>query len=186
MSLKQLIDNLRARISTPILFLLSTLFLTLILFLINPTLITKAWPIFLRTLGQIWVVLIIVFALLFLFNLFVTPQLVKRWLGHASGVKGWLIAIVGGVLSSGPIYLWYPLLADLEEHGMRPALAATFLYNRAIKIPLLPLLIQYFGVPFTLILSGYMLLFSIVQGWVVERFASGEDGRRREHAKRMG
>jgi len=29
-------------------------------------------------------------------------------------MKGWLIAILSGILSSGPIYLWYPLLADKD------------------------------------------------------------------------
>jgi hypothetical protein len=56
---------------------------------------------------------------------------------------------------------------------MRTALAATFLYNRAVKVPLLPLMIYYFGIAFTAVLTAYMILFSVAVGavteWLVER-----------------
>jgi uncharacterized membrane protein YraQ (UPF0718 family) len=74
----------------------------------------------------------------------------------------------GGIASSGPIYMWYPLLSDLKEKGMRDSLIAAFLYNRAIKIPLLPMMVHYFGWDFTFALSIYMVLFSVVNGVIVQ------------------
>jgi len=73
-----------------------------------------------------------------------------------------------GILSHGPIYVWYPLLKDLKEHGMRTGLVTVFLYNRAIKIPLLPIMIFYFGISFVIILSIYMIIASIFQGKIIE------------------
>lgn len=90
------------------------------------------------------------------------------------GVRGWLIAIAGGILSAGPIYLWYPLLADLQERGMRKAFSAAFLYNRAIKLPLLPVLIAYFGLLFAAVLSASMVAASGIIGVLTERCALGE------------
>ncbi len=164
--------NQRQRRPAPgLIFFLATSGLTLILWLVHPAAVVRAVPFFVSLLGRIWPVLIFVFGLLFLSNLFLSPQLVKRWLGHASRKRGWLIAIAGGILSSGPIYLWYPLLRELKEHGMRTALAAAFLYNRSVKPALLPLLIYYFGWGLTLILTVYTVAFSIIQGLIVERAA---------------
>ena len=73
-----------------------------------------------------------------------------------------------GVLSHGPIYTWYPLLRELRKQGMKIGLMAVFLYSRAIKIPLLPLLVYYFGIAFVIILTGYMIIASIAEGQIVE------------------
>lgn len=162
-------QRLKDAVSSSLRFFFGTLLFTLLLLVVMPKSVARALPFFLSTLNKIWPVLVLVFSFLFFFNLFITPKLVKEWLGHASRMRGWIIAILGGILSSGPIYLWYPLLAELREHGMRTALAATFLYNRAVKPALLPLLIFYFGWSFTIILTVYMILFSLLQGVVVER-----------------
>jgi uncharacterized membrane protein YraQ (UPF0718 family) len=105
-----------------------------------------------------------------------------RLTGHGSGVKGWLIAITGGVLSHGPIYPWYPLLRSLQQQGMRPALVAAFLYARSIKLPWLPLMAFYFGTDYMLILTCYILLFSVPHGWLVEKLA-GPPPPRAENTK---
>ena len=110
-----------------------------------------------------------VFLLIFIFNIFLNPKRITKYLGKQSGLRGWLLVIGGGILSMGAIYLWYPLLSDLKTKGMSNALIATFLYNRAVKIQLLPFLICYFGWPFTLTLTFYMVIFSVVSGLLVEK-----------------
>jgi len=69
----------------------------------------------------------------------------------------------------GAMYLWYPMLAELKTKGMSNALIAAFFYSRAIKIQLLPFLIYYFGWPFVIVLTVYMIIFSVVNGWLVEK-----------------
>ena len=52
---------------------------------------------------------------------------------------------------------------------MSEALIATFLCSRAIKLPLLPLMIHYFGAVHTVVLCLYLLGFAVLNGWLVER-----------------
>ena len=103
-----------------------------------------------------------------LVNYYVSPRKIMKYLGEESGVKGWLLAIGGGIISHGPVYIWYPLMADLKSKGMRLELIATFIYNRAIKVPLLPFMITYFSWQFVVILTAVMIVASIVQGLIVE------------------
>jgi len=121
---------------------------------------------------QILPILLFVFVLLFISNLLITPRWVKAHLGKDSGAKGWILASVGGILSVGSIYPWLALLKELKAKGMRPALIAVFLYNRGIKLPLLPMLIHYFGLTYTLLLAGYMTLFSLLGGLLIEKLLS--------------
>jgi len=141
--------------------------------LLDPSVAIRALEIFADILLRIAPVLVLVLLLLFLTDLLIRPKAVMKYLGRESGAIGWLVAIAGGIISSGPIYVWYPFLADLRARGMRTALAAVFLYNRAVKVPLLPLMIFYFGIAFTAVLTAYMILFSIVVGAVTERLVDG-------------
>ena len=61
------------------------------------------------------------------------------------------------------------MLSELKKKGMRTALIATFLYSRAVKLPLLPLMVHYFGAIYTLVLCLYLIIFSVVSGILVEK-----------------
>ncbi len=113
-------------------------------------------------------ILVIVFLLMFISNLFLNSKRITKMLGHESGVKGYIFSVIFGILSSGPIYMWYPLLSDLKDKGVKNSLIVIFLYNRAVKIPLLPMMIYYFGSAFVIILTIYMILFSIINGLIIE------------------
>ncbi len=112
-------------------------------------------------------VFLLVFILMFLSNLFLNQKIIANHLKD-KGIKKWVFAIVAGILSSGPIYMWYPLLADLRKKGVSYGLIACFLYNRAIKIPLLPVLVYYFGLKYVIILTFVMVLASIIQGVMID------------------
>jgi uncharacterized membrane protein YraQ (UPF0718 family) len=129
----------------------------------------RALNFFIHVMSQVLPVLALVFLLLIVANLVLKPEWIKRYLGKESGIKGWITAVIGGVLSMGPIYTWYTMLRELRQQGMRNALIATFLYSRAVKPPLLPLMIYYFGVTYTLILYLYLIAFSIITGIMVEK-----------------
>jgi len=149
-------------------FLCSVLFLYLLLFLLEPANIQKSLKASGHVLFQIFPALCLIIFLMGIVNYFVNPRTVSKYVGKGSGIKGWFWAISTGVVSHGPIYAWYPLLRDLRSQGMRSGLIAVFLYSRAIKIPLLPLMVHYFGIPFVVILTGLMIIASIVQGHAVE------------------
>ena len=128
-----------------------------------------SFKMFLQIAWNVLPVIIIVFILIFFFNIFLDHKKIVKFLGSRSGVKGWAFAIIAGILSSGPIYMWYPLLEDLRKKGMRDSLAVTFLYNRGVKPPLLPMMVFYFGSWFTVLLTFYMVVFSIVNGFIIEK-----------------
>ena len=135
----------------------------------EPVLARQALSGFLSMLGQVAPVLALVFVLMFLAERWLTPERTRAWLGRGSGSKGWLLALAAGVVSTGPVYTWYGLLADLRAKGMRTALVAVLLYARAVKLPLLPLMAHYFGLRYTLVLSLCIAGFSILNGLAMER-----------------
>ena len=116
-------------------------------------------------------ILLLVFFLMALLNSFVDEKAVAKHLGEESGVKGWLLALGAGILSHGPGYIWYPMLQELRERGAKDALIVAFIYARSIKLPWLPLMISYFGVTFTLVLSFYVLVAAWIQGVIVMMLA---------------
>ncbi|MCD6568575.1 hypothetical protein J7K70_00265 [bacterium] len=125
--------------------------------LLGERILIKIIPIFL----VIWVLMAVVNSLL-------GKKFFFRFL-QEKGIKKWLVAVIGGLLSSGPIYLWYPLLADLKKKGFHNGLIACFLYNRAVKLPLLPLAIYYFGGKYIIILTSVMIVASLVQGIIIHK-----------------
>jgi len=164
-----MIKKLLRKLNGGWIFLLSITIIYLTIGIISFSTIVNTFLSFLRLIGKILPTLAIILTLMFLSNLFLQRKKIGNYLGKESGLKGWLIAIIGGILSSGPIYMWYPLLGDLKEKGVKTSLIAAFLYNRAIKIPLLPAMIYYFGNLFTLVLTCYMIIFSIFNGFIVEK-----------------
>jgi len=109
----------------------------------------------------------LVFIVMLLLNLFVKPAQVVRFMGTGAGVKGILLAIFAGLISAGPIYAWYPLLKDLKEKGAANSLLAIFLYNRAVKPFLLPIMIAYFGWIYVVSLTIFTIMASIAVGYLV-------------------
>jgi len=149
-------------------FLGAVLFLYLIISLYTPGNIAKSLTASLDMFIHVLPALVLIVFFMGIVNHFVYPRTLSKYVGEGSGVKGWLLAICTGILSHGPIYAWYPLLKRLRDQGMKSGLIAVFLYNRAIKIPLLPVIIYYFGIRFVVILSVYLIIGSVVQGYIVE------------------
>jgi uncharacterized membrane protein YraQ (UPF0718 family) len=138
-------------------------------FLLSPESTAEAFTFFRRVMRQVLPVLGLVFLLLLIANFLLKPSTVKRYLGKDAGFKGWIASIVAGIFSMGPIYAWYTALAELKQKGMRTAFVATFLYSRAVKIPLLPLMIYYFGPSYTIVLCFYLIAFSVINGFLTEK-----------------
>ncbi len=150
-------------------FLLIVIIVYIITFIFDSTKVLLGLNQFVDIIKSIIPILLIVFVLMVLTNYFVKPKTLVKYMGKNSGFKGWLIAIITGIISTGPIYMWYPILNDLQNQGVRNGLIATFLYNRAIKIPLLPMLILYFGLAYTIILMIIMIIISVFQGMITEK-----------------
>jgi len=58
---------------------------------------------------------------------------------------------------------------------MRSGLIAAFLHSRAIKIPLLPLMVYYFGLLFVVVLLPYLVIASLIEGQIIELIENRKD-----------
>ena len=149
-------------------FLSVVIFLYFILFIFEPAKIQKSLFVSWDLLIQIVPVIFLVIIFMGVINYFANPKAVLKYTGKNSGAKGYFIAAFCGILSHGSVYFWYPLLKELKGYGMRDGISAVFLYNRAIKVPLLPLMIYYFGLTFALVLLIYMIIASFIEGEIIE------------------
>jgi len=113
--------------------------------------------------------LVFVFLVIFIVNYFLNPETIKKHLGHDSGMKGWLYAILGSMLITAPPYVTFPMLKELKKHGMKYSLIAVFMNNRHVQPALLPVMAYYFGLSFTMIISVYILIFAVVNGIIIGR-----------------
>ncbi|MBW2991272.1 hypothetical protein KY348_06235 [Candidatus Woesearchaeota archaeon] len=145
------------------------LIIYVILAFAKPDALMPSLKFFLNIIIKIIPIFILIFILMIVINRFVSTKKIMKYFGKKAGVKAWLAAVITGIISAGPIYLWYPLLYDLQKKGVRNGLIATFLYNRAVKLPLLPLMILYFGITYVIVLSLVMMIASVFQGLIVEK-----------------
>jgi len=134
----------------------------------NQEIYFKSLDFFSQIIYKIIPIFILVFILMSLTNYFITPKTIMKHMKDP-GMKKWFFVVIGGILSSGPIYMWYPLLADLKNKGLNYGLISCFLYNRAIKIPLLPLAIIYFSWKYIIILMAVMICASVIQGIFINK-----------------
>ncbi len=149
-------------------FLLFMVVTYLVLSIFYPAKVLVALSYFVHLIYKLsWTVLAIII-LMFLTNAFVDEKKIKKWFVEGRKLKAWSISIIAGIISSGPIYMWYPLLSQLKEKGVDDKYIACFLYNRAVKLPLLPILIFYFGWKISIFMTIYMIVFSIINGVTVE------------------
>jgi len=138
-----------------------------VMYLVRPVQAVSAIEASGRVAVQVAPALGVAFVVMVLVNLVIRPSHIRRFLGRRATVAGALLTLAAGVLSMGPIYAWYPLLRDLRQKGASPFHLAAFLGARAIKPPLLPLMVAYFGWAFTVALSLVMVAGAVVVGGIV-------------------
>lgn len=126
--------------------------------------------------AEIIPILCLAFFMVFLVNLYVKPEIIKKHLGHDSGIRGWLYAIIGSIIIGGPPYVIFPILQELKSHGMKNSLIVTFLNNRNVQPAFLPVMAYYFGLRFTVVLSLYIVLFAIMSGLIIGRILDAKQG----------
>ena len=114
--------------------------------------------------------LVLVFVIMLALNLFVKPAQIVRLFGKGARIKGIALSVVAGIISMGPIYAWYPLLKNLREKGAGTGPIAIFLYSRAVKPFLLPVMIAYFGWVYVVILTLLIVFASIAIGFSMRVF----------------
>lgn len=155
------------KISGAVKFLLIVAVIYIVTFVANYELAQEAIINTTLMLAKILPILVIVYFIMVGVNLAVRSGKIKKYLGETSGIRGWINAIFAGILISGPPYILYPLLKELKKAGMKDSLIAVFLYNRNVKIPFIPIMIIYFGVAYTVIISILIIVFSVFNGMLI-------------------
>jgi len=158
----------------PYIFLIFTILIYFIFFILNKNIFFTSLDFLKNILIKILPVFIFVFILMFFSNYFIDRKFIIKHFEN-SGIKKWIFIVLGGILSTGPIYIWYPLLKDLKVKGFSDGIIACFLYNRGVKLPFIPIAIYYFGLKYIIILTLLMIIFSIIQGVLIDKLIPYED-----------
>ena len=153
-------------------FLFMMVLLYVVVFFLNRTFFYQVFFNFLSLFSSIYLIILFVFFVMFMVNLFLKDEFIKKHLGEGSGLKGWVWALITGILVPSPPYVVFPLLSDMRNKGMKVSLIVAFLYARNLQIIFLPVLSFYFGFWFAVVVSVYVFVFSILSGIVVEKFLS--------------
>ncbi len=154
-------------------FLLSVLIIYAIISFIVPDKSMLIVISYIKLLEEIAPIFVIVYLIMLLINLYIDNEKLQKYMGDDAGFKGWLITILAGILSIGSIYIWYPLLKDLQKKGVKNKFIVSFIYNRGIKLQWLPILLLYFGWIYSITLLLVMAILSVFQGIITEKLIDG-------------
>lgn len=111
-----------------------------------------------------------VMILMGLFKVWISKELVVKYLGKSSGLKGILLAIILGSTPTGPLYVAYPIAKTMLDKGARVMNIIVFLSAWAcIKIPQEMVELQFLEIRF---MSARLILTIptvIIMGFIIEK-----------------
>jgi len=110
-----------------------------------------------------------VLILMGLADVWVPKSLINKYLGKNSGFKGILLSIFLGTLPTGPLYIAFPIAAELLRKKARISNVLIFLGVWAsLKIPQISVEIKFLGVKFAAIRFIFTLISIIIIGYLIE------------------
>jgi uncharacterized membrane protein YraQ (UPF0718 family) len=118
---------------------------------------------------EMMVILPAVMILMGLFMVWVSKDVVLKYLGKTSGLKGVSVAIFLGALPTGPLYAAFPLALALKNKGASITNIVIFLSAWAcIKIPQELVEIQFLGFKFMMARLVLTIVFVTIMGKIIE------------------
>jgi len=127
---------------------------------------TASWKFFIEMISVLPGVMI----LMGLFMVWIPKEMVEKYLGKTSGIKGFSLAILLGALPTGPLYVAFPLAASLIKKGARISNIIIFLSAWAcIKIPQEMVELQFLGPRFMAARLVLTIVFVVIMGISIER-----------------
>lgn len=114
-----------------------------------------------------------------LFSVWIPEELVVKYMGKASGIKGILISFILGMLPSGPLYIAFPMAIALRKKGARISNIIIFVSAWAcIKLPQELVEVQFLGIKFTLLRLALTIISVIIMGVIIEKIIEFTDKRK--------
>ncbi len=103
-----------------------------------------------------------------LLQVWVTPEQISRILGKEAGWRGIILASTIPLILGGSLFVILPLVKALREKGARLAACIAFISAWSGKAPLLPLEIEFLGLPFGVLRLVLTIPFALVTGLIGE------------------
>ncbi len=108
------------------------------------------------------------FILIGLFEVWVKRETVEKYLGHASGCKGYFWAIILSSTTVGGAYVAFPVAYSLYSKGAKLSVVLTYIGSSAItRIPMSIFEASFLGIKFTLIRLFVSIPLVILTSWAI-------------------
>jgi len=105
-----------------------------------------------------------------LFMVWISKDIVLKYMGTTSGLKGVIISIILGALPTGPLYVAFPLALALKNKGASITNIVVFLSAWAcIKIPQELVEFQFLGLKFMAVRLALTIIFVTIMGMIIEK-----------------
>jgi uncharacterized membrane protein YraQ (UPF0718 family) len=125
-------------------------------------------------------IIIAVFIIIGLIQVWVGPQTLSKLLGKEAGWKGLAFASTVPIFIGGSLFTIFPLLKMLRDKGASIACVMAFIAAWGGKAPLLPLEIEFLGWKFAILRISLIIPFAIVMGLVSQFVLERKEERKKE------
>lgn len=118
---------------------------------------------------------LLIFALIVagMVQVLVPQQLLSKWVGAESGLRGILIGTVAGALAPGGPYVSLPVASGLLQAGAGVGTMVAFLTGWSLwAVSRLPMEVGIMGWKFTLIRIASTFFFPPIAGWIAQMIAA--------------
>ena len=113
-----------------------------------------------------------------LFSVWVPKEMVVKYMGKASGVKGIMLSFALGMLPTGPLYIAFPMASALFKKGAKISNVIIFISAWAcIKLPQELVEIQFLGIRFAMLRLGLTIFFVVLMGFIIEKLIFFTDSK---------
>ncbi len=101
--------------------------------------------------------------------MFVSKDVIRKYMGEESGLKGIVFGALFGTIIVGPLWVLFPMFQTFLEKGAGIAIIGAMIGAFAIKTPWLPYAAGFLGWPFVLVSFGLILVYSVIEGILMEK-----------------
>jgi len=138
--------------------------------MIFPGRLGSALDMSLRYAKEIVLIFPAVLVIMGLADVWVPTSIVKKYLGQEAGLRGKFLAVFLGTLPTGPMYIAFPIAAELLRKRASLSNVIIFLGVWAsLKIPQLGIEIQFIGLKFSVLRFIFTLISIVIIGLIMEK-----------------
>lgn len=109
-------------------------------------------------------IIIAVFLVIGLIQVWVGPQALAKLLGKEAGWKGLALASTMPLFIGGSLFTIFPLIKIIRDKGATIASVVAFITAWSGKVPLLPLEVEFLGWKFAILRISLIVPFAVVMG----------------------